>query len=438
MKIELPEDRGTFGNFAAHLVPEWVEAALTATGTASIRHRKLPAEQVAWLVIGMALFRDLSIPEVVRELQLVLPDAAGKRRIADSSIHEGRDRIGPEPLRWLFERSAAEWTQADALNRLWRGRPVYGVDGSSVRVPDSFANREHFGKRSNHRSEAAYPLLRLVTVMALRSHLLVAARLGRYESESEHALARQLFPLIPNGSVAAVDRLFLHAELLIPLERREVDWVTRGRKNTSAERIKKLGSCDWTVELRVSHEARERDPSLPKVWPARQIRYQRKGFRPQFIYTSLLDPKKYPAAEIVALYHERWEMELGFDEVKTEMLEREECIRSHSPDGVYQEAWGLLIAYNLVRMEMIRIAQAASRPPIRISFVRSLHHVKTLFRSLANAAPGAIPKRLESWREHPEWFVLPPRRSERHYPRAVKMKMSHYDRNRSKPRNNVA
>ena len=84
--------------------------------------------------------------------------------------------------------------------------------------------------------------------------------------------------------------------------------------------------------------------------------------------TSLLDPLAYPAGEVVDLYHERWELELGFDEVKTEMLDREEAIRSRSAAGVRQELWGLLLAYNLVRLEMERAADEAGVEPTRLSF----------------------------------------------------------------------
>jgi IS4 transposase len=83
----------------------------------------------------------------------------------------------------------------------------------------------------------------------------------------------------------------------------------------------------------------------------RAIRYQRRGFKPQILLTSLLDPKRYPADEIIALYHERWEIELGYNEVKRVMLAREESTRSKSPKGVAQELWGLALAYNLVRFE---------------------------------------------------------------------------------------
>ena len=113
------------------------------------------------------------------------------------------------------------------------------------------------------------------------------------------------------------------------------------------------------------HTRSDLDPSLPKTWRARAITYQRKGFRPQTLLTSLLDAKTYPRDEVAELYHERWELELGYDEIKTELLESRECIRSKSPERVEQELLGILLAYNLIRFEMSSVAREAIRVRLR-------------------------------------------------------------------------
>ena len=141
------------------------------------------------------------------------------------------------------------------------------------------------------------------------------------------------------------------------------------------------------------------------------------------------DPNDHPATEIADLYHERWELELGYDEIKTELLEREETIRSRKPDGVKQELWGIFLAYNLIRLEMARIAVEAAVEPTRISFVEALRLIRNEWEWLTVTSPGAIPKRLETMRRNVKRYVLPPRRS-RSFPRAVKIKMSSYDRKR--------
>jgi hypothetical protein len=89
-----------------------------------------------------------------------------------------------------------------------------------------------------------------------------------------------------------------------------------------------------------------------------------------------LDSKQYPAAELQLLYHERWEMELGYDEVKTDMLDRQEAIRSRTPTGVLQALYAVGLAYNLIRLEMERIAEEAKVAPSRISFVMSLRLIR--------------------------------------------------------------
>jgi hypothetical protein len=149
------------------------------------------------------------------------------------------------------------------------------------------------------------------------------------------------------------------------------------------------------------------------------------------LLTSLTDAERFPADELITLYHERWEIELSFDEVKTELLEREETIRSKSRSAVEQEMWGILLAYNLIRLEMERIADEADVEPTRISFVTALRMIRTEWEwSWSSHSPGAIPKHLQRLREDIARFVLPLRRPERSYPRAVKIKMSNYDRNR--------
>jgi hypothetical protein len=429
-RVVEPPSEELLPKFIASLDPEWIEEALAATGTATIRRRRLPAEQVIWLVIGMCLFRDQSMRELVSMLDLALPGSRGIR-VAPSSIVQARERLGDEPLRWLFERTATSWAHASARTHAWRGLALYGVDGTTLRVPDSAENRDHFGGHNTRwDGTSGYPLARLVTLMALRSHVLAGARFGAH-STHETVLAQELWSQIPDHSLAIVDRGFLSARILIGLERGGIGrhWLTRARADLVSKRVERLGKGDEIVELNVSSEARKKDPSMPPTWRMRAIRYQRRGFKPQLLLTSMLDPKRFPAAEVVALYHERWEIELGYNEVKRVMLAREETTRSKKPRGIAQELWALALAYNLVRFETERVAEEAGVPPIRISFVAALNFIEAAFRMWGVDSAGRLPERLRRLREDVSHFVLPERR-ERSYPRAVKLKMSNYDRKR--------
>lgn len=426
----------SFPNLVKHLDPAWIMEGLLATGTATIRKRRLPAEQTVWLQLGMAILRDMPITAVAQQLDIALPAADGSRTVASSALTQARARLGPEPMEWLFLRSSEEWAHRSADSDRWNGLALYGVDGTTLRVADSRENRDHFGGQDSGRHDggreerqSGYPLLRLVVVMALRSHLLAAAVFGPYATD-ERAYAASLWETIPDHSLVLIDRHYLQANVLVPLTTKRTDrhWMTRAKSNTKFRTIRRLGRGDELVEFEVSREARRKDPTLPTHFDARAIRYQRKGYKPQVLLTSLTDETRFPADELKALYHERWEIELGFGELKTDMLERLETIRSKSPASVAQEMWGLLIAYNLIRLEMQRIAAEFGVAPTRISFVASLRHCVEQWHLATIMSPGTIPSRLATATDRMRTFVLPPRRPERVAPRAVKIKMSNYAR----------
>ena len=428
----------SFDVFRETLDPAWIAAALRATGKATIRRRKLPAERVLWLVIGMALFRDRSIQEVVRHLDLVLPTAHGRGRASGSAVAQARSRLGPAPLAALFTQTASLWGPAAADAERWRGLAVFGIDGTTLRVPDTAANEAEFG-RAPARAEgtSGYPVLRLVALMVLRRHLLTALNLGPYQ-RGERVLAEPLWAALPERSLVIVDRglasYAMFQRVGDPAAQRH--WLTRakeGRRAPQARVVRRLGPDDDIVVFRPGDKVRRRCRAIPPRVEVRAIRYQRRGFPPQTLLTSLLDPVAYPAAELIALYHERWELELGFDEVKTHTLEREETLRSTTPARITQEVWGLALGYNLVRLAMARVAQTAGIAPTRISYRHALQLIRVFWLTAWLTSPGVLPRRLDALDAELALLILPARRV-RGYPRKVKLKMSTYVRKHPTPR----
>jgi hypothetical protein len=397
-----------------------------------MRKRKLPAEQVLFAVIGMALFRNMSIPAVVQHLGLVLPGKDGGTTLAPSAIVEARERLGPEPLAWLLRACGERWwaeSQELGFGR-WRTFNLLGMDGTEFRVPDSPENRAHFGGHHNGQSDSGYPLCRVVALFGLAGHIVLDAEFGPH-SKSEITLSKPLWAKVPDNSIVVVDRLFRASNLLVPLEgRNNVHFLSRAPEKRNWDVIEELGPGDAIVEVKITHEVRKENPELPATWRFRVVEYQRKGFRPGALCTSLLDPKEYPAGELRELYHQRWEIELAYDELKTEMLQREEALRSQSPDRIHQELWGLFLAFNLVRSEMTRIAALAKVPPTRISFVAAYQTMQVLWLTLPAIAPGRVPEVLRRMRSDIQRFVLPPRRSTRSYPREVKIQARKYAKKR--------
>lgn len=426
----------SFELFARTLDLDWIRRALVSTGTATVRRRKLPAEIVVWLVIGMALLRDRSITEVVHHLDLVLPDARkAKVTVSDGAIAQARNRLGSAPLKTLFRETSASWAASAADAQRWRGLAVYGVDGTTLRVADTEENDAHFGRPSSgQRQAAAYPQVRLVALMVLRSHIVAGAAFGPWLA-GEQTLASDLWTQLPDRSLTIVDKGFVNYPVFhqIGSGGSERHWLVRAKANLRWTVTRSLSPGDDLIELPIQRNHRRKDPDLPATLQARAIRYERPGFRPQILLTSLLDSKKYPADEIAELYHERWELEIGFNEIKTHTLERAETLRSKSPKRVDQELWGLLIAYNLVRLEIDQVAREIDITPNRISYRHALMLVRNFFVSAWLASPGVLPKRLSKLHEEMTLLVLPPRRP-RSYPRAVKIKMSSYPRKLPKVR----
>ncbi len=213
----------SFELFSRTLDMEWVKAALDACGTATVRRRKMPAEFAVWMVIGMALLRDRSIDEVVHHLSLVLPQAGLPGRISHSSACEARTRIGCGALAWLFIHSANKWAQASADALRWRGLAVYGVDGTTLSVPDTAENDHGFGRPANAGGDAAYPQLRLVALMVLRSHLLANVCAGPYRT-GETTLAQKLWEDLPDDALVILDKGYINYALFWRIQR---DGVSR-------------------------------------------------------------------------------------------------------------------------------------------------------------------------------------------------------------------
>jgi len=269
--------------------------------------------------------------------------------------------------------------------------------------------------------------------MALRAHTLAGLSVGGID-KGEMTLVEPLWKKIPDQSLTIMDRGFLAWGPLYRLhaEGTERHWLVRAKSNLNWRELKTLGPGDSLVEIRPSAQVRRKYPDMPKAFEVRVISYQIKGYRPQKLITSMLDPVKYPASEMAALYHERWELELGYDEIKTHMLEREEALRSRKPAGVLQEVAGIGIAYNLVRVEMERVAQQLNLEPTRISFRHALVLIRNVCLATWTASAGMVLRRLGNLDADLRLLVLPERRSERRYPRHVKLKMSNYARNPGK------
>jgi hypothetical protein len=370
---QLPGAPANWERLVEQLPLEWIEEVLQYTGRASIRKRRLPAEQVVWFVIGLALYRGKSVRQLVAELDLALPDLAD-RCVTDSALTQARQRLGEEPLEQLFNVTAHHWQHEPAKESHFLKLRLFAMDGTSLRLADSVANRTHFGS-SNFRAagQGSHPMARLVTLNALSTQMVLAARFGPYDiGEMTHA--KELLEHIPDHSLTIFDRGFLCGELLHTLcqNGQERHFLVPAKGNTKWT-IVEGNDNDAIVDLRVSPASRKLNPELPGTWRARAIRCDDFDGKPSYLLTSMLDHRKYPAEKVRGCYQRRWQIETSYREIKHTMMGMALSLRSHDVSTTRQEIWGILIAYNLVRLEMARAATEAKCAPTEISFILALH-----------------------------------------------------------------
>ena len=407
----------TFSSLSEVLSPELIDTCLEQSGVATLRKRRLPLEMVVWSIVGMALFRHIPMGQVVNQLDIVLP---GKRPfVAPSAVVQARQRLGAEAVKRVFEQTQARWHE-QTPHPHWCGLRLLAVDGVVWRTPDSPENQAAFARTRNAHREASYPQVRMVCQMELTSHLVTGAAFDSV-STGEVALTADLVASTPDHSLTLFDRGFYSLGLLHAWQQagEQRHWLIPLRKGTQYEEIDSLGRQDRLVRLTTSPQARAKWPNLPATLEARLMTRKVKGKKVQ-VLTSMTDPMRFPAADIVDLYSYRWEIELGYREMKQSLLGNRLTLRSRTPDMVRQELWGTLLAYNLIRFQMARMAYSLdSIHPNQLSFHQAAHWIIKELSMLPAVSPGRVPEVIKSMLEMAPSFVLPDRR-ERSYPRAVR------------------
>jgi hypothetical protein len=369
---------------------EKIRASLAASGKQSVRQRDLPAHVVVYYVIALALYMQSSYREVLRCLlegiQWLVEPGAGINVAGNSGISQARTRLGWEPVRRLHDevvRPVAVAATKGAWYRAWR---LISVDGSTLDVADEHGNNEAFGRPGASRGESAYPKIRFVSLVENGTHVLFGSRMADYAT-SEVALAKTVLPSLGKGMLCLADRGFFGFEMWKQAAATGADLLWRVRKNIHLPCEKRLPDGSYLSRIYPSQQDQRRGR---KGIVVRVIEYRLEGVEgaePRYrLATTILDHELAPAAELAALYHERWEIETAFDELKTHLRGAHIVLRSKTPDLVRQEFYGLLMAHFAVRGLMHEAALRADKDPDRLSF---LHAVRVVRRKMA--AFGAIP-----------------------------------------------
>ena len=346
------------------LIPfEMVDDVLAATRRTQSRVRLLPARVVVYLLLAGCLFAELGYRQVwaklvsgLRGLPIVSPTG--------SALRQARQRLGPQPVRALFDlvRGPAVTTATQAR---WHGLLLTVIDGTTMVVADSPANTSRYTKhRCNNATSSGYPQLRLSALLTCGTRSVIDAVFDPVsvgELDQARALTRNLQP----GMLLLADRYYCAADLLTTIAATGAHLLIRAKANRRLPIIRALNDGSWLSRVgALTVRVIEAQISITTTHGTHTGHYR--------LLTTLLDPHTHPAAELIRLYHERWEIETAYLELKSSILGGR-VLRARTPDGIEQELYALLTVYQLLRTAMTDATD--SQPdvdPDRASFTTAL------------------------------------------------------------------
>ena len=359
-----------------------IRRVLAETDKASERERDLPAHVMVYYAIALSLYIGSSTREVLRCLLEGLRGLWGAEAVrvaGKSGISQARTRLGEAPLRRLYEEVVRPLATRASKGAWYRDWQLVSLDGSCLDVADTAANGTAFGRPGASRGESAFPQFRFVALVENGTHVLFGARLGSI-GEGETTLAHAALPALQRGMLCLADRQFFGYALWQEAIATGADLLWRVRGNARLPREAVLADGSYLTTIYPSETDRRH---RTKGVGVRAIEYRLEGVadaEPLYrLVTTILDPARAPAAELAALYHERWEIEGALAELKTHLRGARIVLRSKTPELVRQEFWGLLLAHFAVRGLMHEAALRANQDPDRLSF---LHAVRVVRRKL--------------------------------------------------------
>jgi len=386
-------DHVSLGVLAKYFPRGKILEILKETKTASERQRLLPAHVVMYYVIALSLYLPVSMTEVLRCLVEGLKWLWGEEAVTvagKSGISQARTRLGVEPVKRLHDAVVAPVGTRRTKGTFYRRWRLVSLDGSTLDVSDTRANAMAFGRAGASRGETAYPQLRFVSLLECGTHVLFGTAMGGYKT-GEITLAKEVIPSLGPGMLCLADREFfgyalwneargtgaellwrIKKNLVLPVEQRLADgsYVSRVYPSAKDRRHGTKGVALRVIEYRL--------PEVPDAEPLYRL------------VTTIFDPEAAPAAELAAVYHERWEIETALDELKTHLRGARIVLRSKTPELVKQEFYGLMMAHFAVRALMHEAAVKGDADPDELSFVHAVRVIKRKLPRFVAVPPSAL------------------------------------------------
>jgi hypothetical protein len=427
--------------FGAWLPMDLFKSAPNGTNS---RERVFSTSLTFWAYLSQILDSGCACREVVRKVQVWHARRLQPMpRSGTGAYCQARKRLPLETLLSAHRKLADRLMAPAADSGNWRGHRIRVVDGTGVSMPDTPQNRKGYSQPSQQKPGCGFPVMGLVGVFCLQTGALLRWVQGQLE-EHECRLFMTLIEFFEPGDIVLADRGFSGYGQLAALKNRKVDSLMRlhQARKEDCRKGKRPGKRDRLVtwkrpyRTKTSLFSKEAWEALPETLTVRlvQITVNIPGFRTHkyTVVTTLLDPERYPAAELGRLYFRRWTVEVFYRDIKQTMAM--DILRCKSPEMIDKELAMHAIAYNLIRALMADIAATYQVAIERISFKGTLDALRQWQPLFENGPRGArvSRKRIEQFYQTVADDPLILRR-ERSEPRAVKRRPKNY-RLLTKPR----
>ncbi|MBJ7283545.1 MAG: IS4 family transposase [Akkermansiaceae bacterium] len=358
-----------------------VTAIIAACDKGDKRVRDLPAALMVYYVIALSLFPGVAYQSVLRWLLGGLQWLGNHQfRVAcKEALSNARQRLGALPMKKLHEEMALPMAEKSLPGSYFKDMLLVAFDGSTLALQDTAANATEFGRSSNQNGASAWPLARFVVLVECGTHLIFGASLGGYK-DSEIHLAKPLTPRLRKGMLCMADRFFSGYEIWKQFAATEAHLLWRAKISLLLEKIEVLADGSYLAKWLPKEERKKGSEAVI----VRVIEYRLMGpgvaddqgeiYR---LITTILDPAMATAAELAALYPQRWEIEITIKEGKTILRKGRITLRSKIPELVKQEFWGMILAHYLVRKMMAQAALDKKRDPDELSYEGSIEIIKS-------------------------------------------------------------
>lgn len=343
---------------------------------------------------------ETSCREVVRQVQALFRlNGRGLIDEGDSAYVQARQRLPLERLEKALSATAATAERRAGGKGRLGGRPVKVVDGSTTQIADTPENQKVYPQPSSQKKGCGFPVIRFIALLSLSSGAILKVIMDSLHSH-DLRLFRRLCEHLEKGDIVLGDRAFGEYTTAATLPGQGVDLIARlhHQRKVDFRKAKRLGKNDglfiWDKGCQQSQILSANEWALlPAQITVRIVRFKAtiRGFRGRrmTLLTTLLDPKLYPAEQIIGLYARRWALELCFRDIKSTM--GMEYLRCKSPEMAQKELLAYLLAHNLIRCV---IAEAVARHDVdlpRISFkVLWMRCVSTVLLSPKAAANAYV------------------------------------------------